>query len=106
MNGLNDLLKQAQKLQEKVQDAQQEMARSEVHGESGGGLVRVVMTGRHDVRRIHIEPSLMSEDREVLEDLVAAAVNDAVRRVEELQRASLSGATGGITLPDGFKLPF
>lgn len=106
MNGLNDLLKQAQKLQEKVQDAQQEMARSEVQGESGGGLVRVVMTGRHDVRRIHIEPSLMSEDREVLEDLLAAAVNDAVRRVEELQRASLSGATGGITLPDGFKLPF
>lgn len=106
MNGLNDLLKQAQKLQEKVQDAQQEMARSEVQGESGGGLVRVVMTGRHDVRRIHIEPSLMSEDREVLEDLVAAAVNDAVRRVEELQRASLSGATGGITLPGGFKLPF
>ena len=106
MNGLNDLLKQAQKLQEKVQDAQQEMARSEVHGESGGGLVRVVMTGRHDVRRIHIEPSLMSEDREVLEDLVAAAVNDAVRRVEELQRASLSGATGGISLPEGFKLPF
>ena len=106
MNGLNDLLKQAQKLQEKVQDAQQEMARNEVHGESGGGLVRVVMTGRHDVRRIHIEPSLMSEDREVLEDLVAAAVNDAVRRVEELQRASLSGATGGISLPEGFKLPF
>lgn len=106
MNGLNDLLKQAQKLQEKVQDAQQEMARSEVQGESGGGLVRVVMSGRHDVRRIHIEPSLMSEEREVLEDLVAAAVNDAVRRVEELQRASLSGATGGISLPEGFKLPF
>ena len=106
MNGLNDLLKQAQKLQEKVQDAQQEMARSEVQGESGGGLVRVVMSGRHDVRRIHIEPSLMSEDREVLEDLVAAAVNDAGRRVEELQRASLSGAAGGISLPEGFKLPF
>ncbi|MBK6289264.1 MAG: YbaB/EbfC family nucleoid-associated protein [Gammaproteobacteria bacterium] len=106
MKGLDDLLKQAQKLQEKVQDAQQEMARSEVQGEAGGGLVRVVMTGRHDVRRIHIEPSLMSEDREVLEDLIAAAVNDAVRRVEELQRASLSGATGGITLPAGFKLPF
>ena len=106
MKGLDDLLKQAQKLQEKVQDAQQEMARSEVQGESGGGLVRVVMSGRHDVRRIHIEPSLMSEDREVLEDLVAAAVNDAVRRVEELQRASLSGATGGISLPEGFKLPF
>ena len=91
MKGLDDLLKQAQKLQEKVQDAQQEMARSEVQGEAGGGLVRVVMTGRHDVRRIHIEPSLMSEDREVLEDLIAAAVNDAVRRVEELQRAMESG---------------
>jgi DNA-binding YbaB/EbfC family protein len=106
MNGLDDLLKQAQKLQEKVHDAQEAMARAEVQGESGGGLVRVTMTGRHDVRRIHIEPSLMSEEREVLEDLIAAAVNDAVRRVEELQRERLSDATGGIALPGGFKLPF
>ena len=73
---------------------------------SGGGLVRVTMTGRHDVRRVHIEPSLLGEDREVIEDLVAAAVNDAVRRGEALQREKLAGAAGGLSLPEGFKLPF
>lgn len=106
MKGLNELLKQAQQLQDQVRSAQEEIARLEVHGEAGGGLVRVTMTGRHDVRRVHIEPSLMSEEREVLEDLIAAAVNDAVRRVEALQRQHLSSAAGGLNLPDGFKLPF
>jgi DNA-binding YbaB/EbfC family protein len=77
-----------------------------VQGEAGGGLVRVTMTGRYDVRRVHIEPSLLGEDREVIEDLVAAAVNDAVRRVEALQREKLAGAAGGLSLPEGFKLPF
>jgi len=103
---LNDLLKQAQQVQEQMRVAQDEMARAEVQGESGGGLIRVVMTGRHDVRRVHIEPSLLSEDREVLEDLIAAAVNDAVRRVESLQREKMSQAAGGLGLPAGFKLPF
>ena len=106
MKGLNDLLKQAQQLQEQVKSAQEDIARQEVQGEAGGGLVRVTMTGRHDVRRVHIEPSLLGEDREVIEDLVAAAVNDAVRRVEALQREKLAGAAGGLSLPDGFKLPF
>ena len=106
MKGLNDLLKQAQQLQPPGTTAQDDIARLEVGGEAGGGLVRVTMTGRHDVRRVHIEPSLLGGDREVIEDLVAAAVNDAVRRVEALQREKLAGAAGGLSLPEGFKLPF
>ena len=106
MKGLNDLLKQAQQLQDQMRSVQEDIARQEVLGEAGGGLVRVTMTGRHDVRRVHIEPSLLAEDREVIEDLVAAAVNDAVRRVEALQRERLAGAAGGLSLPEGFRLPF
>jgi hypothetical protein len=106
MKGLNDLMKQAQQLQEQMRSVQEDIARQEVLGEAGGGLVRVTMTGRHDVRRVHIEPSLLAEDREVIEDLVAAAVNDAVRRVEALQRERLAGAAGGLSLPEGFRLPF
>jgi len=106
MKGLGDLMKQAQQLQEQMRDAQKSMENLEICGESGGGLVRVTMTGRHDVRRVHIEPSMMSEDREVLEDLIAAAVNDAVRKVEDAQKETMSKAAGGIKLPDGFNLPF
>lgn len=106
MKGLNELMAQAQQLQEQMRNAQEEIARQEVQGESGGGLVRVTMTGRHDVRRVHLDPSLLNEEREVIEDLIAAAVNDAVRRVEAMQRERLAGAAGGLTLPDGFKLPF
>jgi len=106
MKGLDGLLQQAQQVQEKLRAAQEEVARIEVVGEAGGGLVRVTMTGRHDVRRVHIEPSLLREEREVLEDLVAAAVNDAVRRVEEMQREKLAAATGGLGLPTDFRLPF
>ncbi|HNC69971.1 MAG TPA: YbaB/EbfC family nucleoid-associated protein [Pseudomonadales bacterium] len=106
MKGLQELMAQAQQLQEQMRSAQEDIARQEVQGESGGGLVRVTMTGRHDVRRVHLEPSLLAEEREVIEDLIAAAVNDAVRRVEALQRERLAGAAGGLTLPDGFKLPF
>lgn len=106
MKGLQELMAQAQQLQEQMRSAQEDIARQEVQGESGGGLVRVTMTGRYDVRRVHLEPSLLAEEREVIEDLVAAAVNDAVRRVEALQRERLAGAAGGLTLPDGFKLPF
>ena len=84
--GLGDLMKQAQQMQEKVQQMQQQLANAEVTGESGAGLVKVLMTGRHDVKRVQIDPSLMSEDKEVLEDLLAAAVNDAVRRVENNQK--------------------
>lgn len=103
---LNDLMKQAQQLQEQMQQAQAKLADAEVTGEAGAGLVKVVMTGRHDVKRVTIDPSLLSEDKEVLEDLLAAAVNDAVRRVEASSRDLLSGMTQGLTMPPGFKMPF
>lgn len=103
---IGDLMKQAQQLQEQMQKAQEKIANIEVIGESGAGLVKVVMTGRHDVRRINIDPSLLKEEKEVLEDLLAAAVNDAVRRVEESNRDLMSGMTQGMNIPGGFKMPF
>ena len=106
MKGLSELMAQAQQLQEQMRNAQEEIARQEVQGESGAGLVRVTMTGRHDVRRVRLDPALLTEEREVIEDLIAAAVNDAVRRVEAVQRERLADAAGGLPLPDGFKLPF
>ncbi|MFK7733351.1 MAG: YbaB/EbfC family nucleoid-associated protein [Pseudomonadales bacterium] len=105
-SGLGDLMKQAQQMQEKMQQAQEEIAKLEVTGESGAGMVKVTMTGRHDVRRVHIDPALLTEDKEVLEDLIAAAVNDAVRRVEEAQKQQMGDLTGGMSLPEGFKMPF
>jgi hypothetical protein len=104
--GLGDLMKQAQQMQEKVQSIQEELANTEVLGESGAGMVKVTMTGRHDVKRVEIDDSLMKEDKEILEDLLAAAVNDAVRRLETTQKDKMSKITGGISLPPGFKLPF
>lgn len=103
---LGDLMKQAQRMQENLQKAQEQIASMEVTGESGAGLVKVVMTGRHDVKRVEIDPSLMQDDKSMLEDLVAAAVNDAVRRVEDMQKDKLSGLTAGMALPPGMKLPF
>jgi nucleoid-associated protein EbfC len=103
---IGELMKQAQQLQEQMQKAQEKIANIEVTGESGAGLVKVVMTGRHDVRRIGIDPSLLKEEKEVLEDLLAAAVNDAVRRVEESNRDLMSGMTQGMNIPGGFKMPF
>ncbi len=102
---IGDLMKQAQQLQEQMQKAQEKLANAEVTGESGAGLVKVVMTGRHDVKRVTIDPSLLTEDKEILEDLLAAAVNDAVRRVEENNRGMMSGLTQGLNIP-GFKMPF
>lgn len=102
---IGDLMKQAQQLQEQMQQAQEKLANQEVTGESGAGLVKVIMTGRHDVKRVTIDPSLLKEDKEILEDLLAAAVNDAVRRVEESNRGMLSGLTQGMNIP-GFKMPF
>lgn len=104
--GIGQLMKQAQKMQEDLRRAQEEIARMEVTGESGGGLVRVVMNGRHDVRKVSIDPSLAADDREMLEDLVAAAFNDANRRVESMSRDRLAGMTAGLDLPPGMKLPF
>ena len=103
---IGDLMKQAQQMQEQMQKAQEKIAKIEVTGEAGAGLVKVVMTGRHDVKRVSIDPSVLTEDKEILEDLLAAAVNDAVRRVEESNRDMMSGVTQGMNLPGGFKLPF
>ncbi len=104
--GIGNLMKQAQEMQANLQKAQEELANMEVTGESGGGMVKVVMTGRHDVRRVSIDPTLIGDDKEMLEDLVAAAVNDAVRKVEATSQAKLSNLTAGINLPGGMKLPF
>lgn len=90
MNGMGDLMKKAQQMQEEMQKAQEEAAKAEVTGESGAGLIKVVMNGRHDVRKVSIDDSLMSEEKEVLEDLLAAAINDAVRRVESEQKERMS----------------
>jgi DNA-binding YbaB/EbfC family protein len=103
---MNQFVKQAQALQANMQKAQAEIANLEVTGESGGGMVKVVMTGRHEVKRVQIEPSIVGEDREMLEDLVAAAINDAVHRLEAASQAKLSAAMGGLSLPPGVKLPF
>ncbi|MCU0935387.1 MAG: YbaB/EbfC family nucleoid-associated protein [Gammaproteobacteria bacterium] len=104
--GLGNMMKQAQQLQANLQKAQEELANLEVTGESGGGMVQVVMNGRHDVRRVSIDPSLLTEDREMIEDLVAAAVNDAVRKVERTTQERMAGLTAGLGLPGGLKLPF
>jgi nucleoid-associated protein EbfC len=93
-------------MQSKMQKMQEDMANAEVKGEAGAGLVSVVMTGRHDVKRVHIDESLLKEDKEMLEDLLAAAVNDAVRKVEAQSRDQMSKMTAGMGLPPGFKMPF
>jgi DNA-binding YbaB/EbfC family protein len=105
-NQLAGLMKQAQQMQENMQRAQEELARTEVEGQSGAGLVKITMTCRHDVKRVSIDPSLLGEDREMLEDLVAAAFNDAVRRAEATTQEKLGGITAGMPMPPGFKLPF
>ena len=104
--GFENIMQQAQKMQEDLQKAQKEIASMEVTGESGAGLIKVTMTGRHDVKRVNIDPSLMNDDKEMLEDLLAAAVNDANRRVEQMMQEKMSGLATGMGLPAGFKLPF
>jgi len=103
---LAGLMKQAQQMEENLKKAQEEIAGMEVEGQAGAGMVKVVMTGRHDVKRVSIDPSLMSEDKDMLEDLIAAAVNDAVRRVEAATQEKMGGLTSGLGLPPGMKLPF
>lgn len=103
---LGKLMQQAQKMQSRMQEAQEEMARMEVEGAAGGGMVKVTMTGRHEVRRVQIDDSLMGDDREMLEDLVAAALNDAVQKVEAAQKEHYSDLASGMNLPGGFKMPF
>lgn len=104
--GIGNLMKQAQKMQENLQKVQEELANMEVVGEAGGGMVKVTMTGRHDVRRVEIDPSLLQEEKELLEDLLAAGVNDAVRKVEATTKERMAAVTGGMALPGGMKLPF
>src|SRR5438046_9169051 len=103
---LAGLMKQAQQMQENMKRVQEELATVEVEGQSGAGLVKVVMTCRHDVKRVSIDPSLLSDDKDMLEDLVAAAVNDAARKVEAAVQERMSALTGGLGLPPGMKLPF
>lgn len=102
--GLGNIMKQAQEMQESMRKAQEELATIEVTGQSGGGMVSVVMTCRHDVKRVEIDDSLMGDDKEVLEDLVAAAMNDAVRKVEQTTQDKMSGLTSGMNIP-GLNLP-
>ena len=104
--GIGNLMKQAQQMQDNMQKLQAKIAEMEVEGESGAGLVKVVMSGKHDVKRVTIDPSLLADDKDMLEDLVAAAVNDAVRKVEAMVQEKMSAATAGLPLPPGFKLPF
>ena len=103
---IGNLMKQAQTLQANMQKAQAEIATLEVIGEAGGGMVKVTITGKHEVKRVQIEPSIVGEDREMLEDLVAAAMNDAVRKAEAASQAKMASLMGGMQLPPGMKLPF
>ena len=96
---LNNLMKEAQKMQKKMQDAQQQLTDTLVTGESGGGLVKVEMNGRHDVKKVTIKPTLMEEDVDMLEDLVAAAVNDAVRKIEKVSKDKIGQLTAGLNIP-------
>ena len=104
--GIGQLMKQAQKMQVDMQKAQEEMASLTVTGESGAGLVKITMTGKHQIRALEIDPSLYGDDREMLEDLLIAAFNDAIRRVEQTVQEKYSGMTDGLGLPPGLKLPF
>jgi DNA-binding YbaB/EbfC family protein len=105
-NQLAGLMKQAQAMQDNMKKAQEAIAALEIEGQAGAGLVKVVMTGRHDVKRVTIDPTLLSEDKDMLEDLVAAAVNDAVRKIEAASQEKMASVAGGLPLPPGFKLPF
>ena len=102
--GMGNMMKQAQQMQERMQKNQEELAKMEVTGESGAGLVKVTMTCSHAVRRVDIDSSLMEDDKEMIEDLVAAAFNDGVRRVQETTKEKMADVTGGMPLPPGFKI--
>jgi nucleoid-associated protein EbfC len=106
MKGLSQLMRQAQEMQANMQKAQDELASTEVEGTAGGGMVKVVVTCKHEVRRVTIEPTLLGDDKEMLEDLIAAAFNDARVKVERTVQEKLSAVTGGLALPGGMKLPF
>jgi len=102
--GLGNLMKQAQKMQSEMAKAQEELARAEITGQAGGGLVSVVMNGKHEVRRVSVDDSLLQDDKDMLEDLIAAAINDAVHKVEQEMKDRFSGLASGMGLPPGMKL--
>ena len=106
MFNMGNMMKQAQLMQERLQKAQDEIAKMEVVGESGAGMVKITVTGNHEVRRVSIDDSLFTDDKDILEALLAAAFNDAQRRIEEQSKEKLSAVTGGMQLPPGMKLPF
>jgi len=105
-NQLAGLMKQAQQMQDNMKKMQDELALVEVEGQSGAGLVKVTMTCKNDVRRVTIDPSLLADDKDMLEDLVAAAFNDAVRKAEATTQENMRGMPAGMPMPPGFKLPF
>jgi nucleoid-associated protein EbfC len=104
--GIGNIMKQAQQMQANMQRAQAEIANLEVIGESGGGMVKVTINGKHEAKRVQIDPSLMGDDKEMLEDLVAAAINDAAHKLEQTTQQKMSSAMAGMQLPPGMKLPF
>jgi DNA-binding YbaB/EbfC family protein len=104
--GMGNMMKQAQQMQERMQKTQEELANTEVTGESGAGLVKVTMTCGHAVRKVEIDESLMEDDKEMIEDLVAAAINDCNRRIQETSKEKMADVTGGMQMPPGFKMPF
>jgi DNA-binding YbaB/EbfC family protein len=105
-NALGNIMQQAQKMQEDLKKAQEELAQMQVLGESGGGLVTIVMTGKREARKVTIDDSLLGDDKDMLEDLVAAAINDAVNKVGKMKKEKMSELTAGMPLPPGFQLPF
>ena len=105
-NALGNIMQQAQKMQEDLKKAQEELAQMQVLGESGGGLVTIVMTGKREARKVTIDESLLGDDKDMLEDLVAAAINDAINKVGKMKKEKMSDITAGIPLPPGFQLPF
>ena len=104
--GIGNMMKQAQQLQANMQRAQAEIASLEATGESGGGMAKVTMNGKHEVRRVQLDPTLLSDDKEMLEDLIAAAINDAVHKIERATQEKMQGVMAGMSLPPGMKLPF
>ncbi len=105
-NPLGNLMQQAQKMQEDLKKAQEEIAAMQVQGESGGGLVTIIMTGKREARKVTIDDSLLGEDKDMLEDLVAAAINDAVNKVAKMKKERMSEITAGLPIPPGFQMPF
>lgn len=105
-NALAGIMQQAQKMQDDFKKAQQELEAMEIQGESGGGLVTIIMTGKREVRKVNIDPSLVGDDKDMLEDLVAAAINDAVHKVNKMKKEKMADVTAGIPLPPGFQMPF